>query len=581
MNRFEIKAFRGGRSDYTDRGIFGSFKEGKNLDIRGEDDVLKCNQALVSDGTGASGADTIVTDLINFFVNASDGNTYGFGDSGKIYKRTPSAVWSVVYTDGDGEITGAAEWYDPNNAYLYWTTSTKLHRMVTTGNWTTDVDATTTATNATAVLTVSDIPHNDSTVTIGTTTYTWKTTLSTPTTVAFEVKIAASAELSIENLVDAINLTGTIGSDYSTGTTIHPYVTAAKTTAATMTVTTKVVGDASSIDVSTNGDHLSWATTNLVGGTNFSTWPKTNLTAATWHTMSQANGSLMICNKTKLAMVGYDNSYTYEALKLRPGITSQALIEYGNQVLVGGGDGVRESWLTTWEQTSLSWISKNRIPAKTINAICQAEVMLMSAGDNELFYSDMVNNLPICTLDGKANPGGVVEQGGLALFGLYGGSNSGIWSYGRKRKNESHTLNLEQYLDADEIGALCKIAGQVFVSYQHSTTHGVKKVDTATKATAEYVSLDLTMPTESTVTTIDLVTGTIPAGCSIAVYYDLDETGSWTQAKLVGDISTASAGMRDPIFIVGSYGRTINVKLVLTPSGNLTPTVETILINFQ
>ena len=448
--KFEIKSFRGGKSDYSDRGIYGSFKQGKNLNIRGSQDVLVCNQALVDDGN----ANAIVTDLINFFVNSTDGNTYAFGDTGKIYKRTAAAVWSLVYTDSDGEITGAAEWYDATKAYLYWTTATKLNRKEIPGaaNW-------------------SDV--------------------------------------------------------------------------------------------------------------NAGAWQKTNLTSATWHTMGQANGSLMICNSNKLAMVGYDSSYTNEALKLRPGITSQALIERGNEVLVGGGDGVRESWLSTWEQTSLSWIDKNRIPSKSINAIVQAEVMLMSCGDNELFYSDMVNNIPVCTLDGKANPGGVVENGGLALFGLFGGSSSGLWSYGRNKKNESHTLNLDHYLDADEVGAICKIAGQVFISYQKSTTHAIKKVDTATKAVAEYYSLDLTAPKESTWMNVELLTETIPTGCSIALYYDLDNTGSWTQAKMAGDIATATAGMRDPIFLVGSYGRTMNVKIVLTPSVNVSPEISLITINLE
>ena len=292
MARFEIRSFRGGKSDYKDRGIAGSFWMGKNLNIHDTVDELSCGQALVSDGTGGSGADTIVTDLINFWVNSSDGNTYGLGDTGKIYKRTPAAVWSVVHTDPDGEITGAYEWYcDNGKKYMFWTTATKLHSKEIPGNstWAVDLDATITP--------LSGTPQ---------------------------------------------------------------------------------------------------------------TYPKTDLTSTIWHTMTQANGALMICNEKVLAMVGYDGSYTKNAVMLRPGIITQALVEKGNLVLVGGGDGVRESWLSTWEQTALSWVEKNRIPSPTINAIVQAELLLMSAGTNELYFSDMTNNLPICTMDGKANPGGVV-----------------------------------------------------------------------------------------------------------------------------------------------------------------------------
>jgi len=580
--KFEIKSFKN-KSDYSDRGIYGSFKKSKNLDVRSDKDVLVCNQALVADGTGATGADTVVTDLINFFVNSSTGDTYGFGDSGKIYKRTSTGTWSLVYTDADGEITGAYEWFDPENTYLYWATSTKLHRTKLASNWTTDVDATVASVAASGTLTVSGTPVSGSTVTIGSVTYTFRTTLTTsPTTIPNEVLIGANAEAAIDNLVKAITLAATIGTNYSTGTLVHPTVTAVKASASTMTVTALTVGDAgNSIITIPTGNYLTFAQPTLKGGITYSSWPKINLTAATWHTMTQANGSLMICNNKFLAMVGYDSSYTNEALKLRPGIITQAIIEKGNQVLIGGGDGVRESWLSTWEQTAMSWIDKNRIPSKSINAIVQAELMLMSCGDNELFFSDMVNNMPVCTLDGKCNPGGVVEKGGLALFGLYGGSYPGIWSYGRQKKNESHTLNLEQYIDADEIGAICKIAGQVFVSYKKGTSYYVRKVDTASKAVAEYESLDLVAPKESTWNSIELTTGTIPAGCSIAVYYDLDSTGSWTQAKMAGDIDTATAGMRDPIFLCGSYGRTFNLKIVLTPSGNTSPEVSKIVINLE
>jgi len=462
--RFQISSFRGGRSDYEDRGIAGSYWRSRNLDIRGTEDVITNSRALVSDGTGSSGADTIVTDLINFWINSSDGNTYGLGDTGKIYKRTSAAVWSVVYTDADGEIKGAYEWYcDNGKKYMFWATDTKLHSKEMPGNsgWS-DVDATIT-------------PHS-----------------GLP-----------------------------------------------------------------------------------------QTYPKTDLTSATWHTMTQANGSLMICNDKLLAMVGYDGSYTKEALMLRPGIITQSLIEKGNQVLIGGGDNVRESWLSTWEQTALSWIDKNRIPTPTINAIIDAELMLMSAGTTDLFFSDMTNNLPVCSLGGKANPGGVVEDGGLALFGVFGGTDSGIWSYGRTKKNESYTLNLEHYIDADEIGAICKIAGQRFLSYQKGATHAVRKVDTATYGNTEYYSLALTAPQESTFTSVDMVTGKIPIGCSIAIYYDLDDTGSWTQAFMAGDIATATSAQRDPTFLIGSYGRVFKLKVVLTPSGNTRPQISEIYINFQ
>jgi hypothetical protein len=457
LPKFELKGFRAGKSDYDDSGVEDSFKMGKNLNIRNTVDTLSCNQTLTTDGTGATGADTIVTDLINFWVNSVDGNTYAFGDTGKIYKRTSAGVWSLLYTDAGGEIIGAAEWVDATRTFLVWATATSLHHKLMPGNtgWT-DVDAT------------------------------------------------------------------------------------------------------------------------------LATWPKT-ITTASWHTMAQADGALMICNDKKLAEFSYDDSFTTEALALRYMAVAKTVLEYGNNVLVGSAD-QSNGWLLTWDHTALNWTNKNRIPVKTINAIADAEVMTMNCtrkdGTYSLFFSNMADKMGVLSMDGQCNPGAVAEDDGMALFGVFGGSYPGIWSFGRKKKNGKFAYNLEYYLDADEIGAITFIGSDLFVSYQKGATHGVKKVDTATKASAEYYSLDLEAPRETNWTTIDLLTKSIPTGCSIACYYDLNKTGSWTQAKLQDGSLTATAG-RDPIFMIGSNGKIFNLKIVLTPSVNTTPEISKITINFM
>lgn len=133
---------------------------------------------------------------------------------------------------------------------------------------------------ATRVLTVSDVPATTKTVTIGTTVYTWKTALSTGPTVAYEVLIGVSAEASIDNLVLAINAGSGAGTNYSTGTVAHPTVSAAKTTAATMTVTAKTKGSAANSTALAESDaNTSWASATLTGGVD-STVAPANYTCA-------------------------------------------------------------------------------------------------------------------------------------------------------------------------------------------------------------------------------------------------------------------------------------------------------------
>jgi len=138
LNAYKIRGFKGGIADDAYKGVLGSFRFGYGLNIRSENDTLKCNQALKKD------SGSVVTDLILFFVTAVNGNLYGFGNTGKIYRRNGSdGVWSLVYTDPDGAITGAAEYTNWNGSnyvpFLYWATETKLKRIPLSGDWSTDV----------------------------------------------------------------------------------------------------------------------------------------------------------------------------------------------------------------------------------------------------------------------------------------------------------------------------------------------------------------------------------------------------------------------------------------------------------
>jgi len=87
------------------------------------------------------GLNTVFRDLIRTFVKASDGKTYGFGHTGKVYKRNPDGYWLQVY-DSQEPITGACE--KPSyggKTYLMWAGRTTLHRKELPGlsNWN-DVD---------------------------------------------------------------------------------------------------------------------------------------------------------------------------------------------------------------------------------------------------------------------------------------------------------------------------------------------------------------------------------------------------------------------------------------------------------
>ena len=140
MPKYIIQNFSGGLADVESYGIRGSFKYGQNLNIRKKQDTLSCNQALKEETAPTGGFDS----LIDYFVPSSDGNIYGFCRNGKILKRTSAGVWTLAFTDTDGQIYGAWEWGISNGKkYMFWANATKLHSKEIPGNatWANDDDA--------------------------------------------------------------------------------------------------------------------------------------------------------------------------------------------------------------------------------------------------------------------------------------------------------------------------------------------------------------------------------------------------------------------------------------------------------
>lgn len=117
---------------------------------------------------------------------------------------------------------------------------------------------------------------------------------------AYDVLIGATAELSIDNLVSAINGTAGEGTTYGTGTVAHPDVTASKASAATMDADAKIKGVAgNAIAIDESGVQLAWAlgavflsggVNGTVGSTGQILYDTTNLYLATAaNTIADAN----------------------------------------------------------------------------------------------------------------------------------------------------------------------------------------------------------------------------------------------------------------------------------------------------
>lgn len=533
---YEITSFTG-ISDWEDRGQKGSFKFAANADVRKSVDSLSCSQALVDIGlhsshspsasvspsrsaslspslspsssaspsTGVSnspsvtpslspslspsttpsssiskspsptaGLSTVFQDLVIKWVKCTDGYTYGFGNTGYIYRIDSDWVVQIVYKDADGEIKDAAEWFnDGKQTWLYWATDHKLHRKL--------------------------IPGNSN----------WN-----------DVDVAPGVIL---------------------------------------------------------GDH----------------WPKINLNSGVPHTMRQSGGSLLICNGSWLALVGYDDSYTNEAVDFIPGNISKTLVERQGRAITGT---VRDS-----------------DPTNGINAMIDSEVPLAQVGDGWIYYSNLSDSIPVKSFPGggKCNPGGVVNKinqsyifeweqnalswiskqavGNLAMFAIYDADvgMGGIYSYGRTNKNKPFTLNLDHQIDADELGALESIDGVLLVSYRDGSAFGAKRVDGTAKAQVIYEGIDFKAPIKTpegkTVwELIELHTAPLPDGAYIEAWYRTDKNGPFKKARTAqGEINNNKPGTKKMTFSFMASGDIYEPRLVLNPIGNLGPEVYRIRTFFR
>lgn len=340
--------------------------------------------------------------------------------------------------------------------------------------------------------------------------------------------------------------------------------------------------------------NATWAT-DLDANIGSTTYPKT-ITAATWHPMKQINGVLLFGNKDHLGSISYDTSYTNAALDLIPGNSAKTLMEHKGYAYIGNtkADLAQNAEMFVWDTAqSLNWNAKNTIPSSAINAMINAEYPLMQVGTSgQLLLADITAyTLPIVAFPGggQVNPDGVELDGSVALFGSYGNGTgkTGVYSYGRKKKNANLALNLEYAFDCSAIGSVCKVGTDLLFSYTDTagTAWGVKKVSSTAKATGTYESIDLEFPIslrEQVLSKIRLVTAPLPTGASITCKRKMNKTGSFTTCNLEGGGSTFNtATATEAWFLVGDYGKVAEIQLTLTPSSNNAPEVYRIECYFE
>jgi len=353
-----------------------------------------------------------------------------------------------------------------------------------------------------------------------------------------------------------------------------------------------------------------WSDVDTSAGSPAQTYPKTNLTSTPNHLMKPVNGTFLINNGQTLAMVGFDESYTNNALQLLPDNLAKVLLDDGASAIIGAnlGSTKEESWLYAWDGIADNYNDRTSLAFKDINAIVKTEVIIIQFGsDGFLYFVGDSARLPIMQFPGggQVKSAGVEVDDGLALFGVYGNDDSrqvGVYSYGRKKKNADFTLNLDYPLDVTSIDAVRNIDSTILIAYTNGGGYGVKKVDTANKvAQAVYESVDLKMPPilsdKHSVPSVVIDMVPLPANCSVEVWRRMDktETGGtdylgvstglddgWFQCSLQDESGAFDTeGGTEAVFNVGDGGKYMEIKVVLNCYVNNSPEILRIYPYFE
>ena len=362
--------------------------------------------------------------------------------------------------------------------------------------------------------------------------------------------------------------------------------------------------------VSDGNNYIFWATdTSLarvaVNGSPDATWAgatqdyKATLDSADEHTMKIASGQLMIANGQYLASVDYDDNFDNAAVNVRPDNRIKCLEERDDYVVMGSKrpDDREEGHIWSWVVTAINWVQKKLIPVKGVNAMITAEIPLIQGGsDGEIFTSDFNETTPLIgiPLGGQVNPGGVTVEDDIALFGFYGGTYPGIWSLGRKRKNQLFSLNYDYRMSKavsgstiSEIGAIEMVNGELLATY--TTTDGsttdyiVDQVSSTNKATAlfEGLEFDNGKPYERRwYEMVKVLFKPLASGTSLSIKFKQDQEDNWRYSVL-GDGQTThavSAGYHSTQaeFLIKKPGAVYEVGMELNPNSNDSPEVTDI-----
>lgn len=307
-----------------------------------------------------------------------------------------------------------------------------------------------------------------------------------------------------------------------------------------------------------------WATSGKLkstpsGAINFAapTEVATDLHSDAKHFMKTIAGYLVIANGDYVAAVDTVGAYTAHMCNITPDCTITCLDDRDGYVMAGASklDAIAESWIFLIDPADfggdqVSFVKRFRIPADNMHGMITNEGAYCHAG-NAIYYTDFISVIPVQKVEESTMlPYGVTTRDATCLFGLYGNTYPGLYTFGRIDKTSNQVLNLEYVLSPDalqisdvnwstnitQIGAIWTYGDLVLASWSTGATWGVDVIDTANKADGFYESLEYyfnpLLERPIVIEWVKLLMSPLPAGCKLRVHYKVDKN-DWVACNVM------------------------------------------------
>ncbi len=570
---FTQKNFKGGISDSSREGVKGSFRFGFGLDIQSDSEALSCNQKLKKE------SGEIVKDLILFMVTGTDGVVYAFGDKGYIYSRQTDGTWSYITADADGKIWGAAIFpqSDATKGYIIYATKNSLKRAFPAG-------------------------------------------LATPDTLG-SMAYSAGGNLTWHTMIPALGVLM-----YCDGPYIGMFDFAGAFNAKALTLPgsdnyPKVKAES----LIESGDVIMIGARDIggEGRAYLFTWDKVALSWLSKKDMQASSvNSIEFLESGVIIQTGTGLKY-WDTINLVPkktipgnGSTNPgAHALYNSRPYFGVRDGTRDGVYSYGRKDDTKSLALNLeylispianqstlalmeevLAARQfeIGSVCNANGTLLVSWAKRGLVTMTIANPAVFTWRNEVYPYDIESHhytdGQSISFTTAGALPTGITANTLYyvRIIDATTFHLyDTYAHAIDLNAT---TGRVVTTGTQSGLHtgsmfGVDTIDTANKAIAVYESLesDFRLPAiDKLGRFIKVCTKPLPAGTSVSVWYRMNGSTTWIAATTdSGETSMHTTGQTKEIFSIDGQGETMEIKLQLTPSANLTPEVVSINTYFE